>query len=500
MDECLSVEGGFLPPVVPLDVLPGRFATHLAACEELAARYHAPDASVRPWLAQTFARHDPELDAELDLLAPAELDGLMTVLCVLGHAWRWDAAPPRRDRQDVGVLPEGIAAPWARLSVRLGVPRMGSLYSMVLNNWRLPERGGTTYLREELKASALRARYSWLQAPADAELHAFVGAAVETEAMGGQVVRTAVELVRAASHESVQEVGYLLDRIAAEIRDMAHPFARYAREHRLDRAEFLTLIERTTLWDPDAGEGATSAQFGAVQVAEAVLGMGHPADVVRARQGMPARHRRFLETFDAHAAVVRDFVAVTRDRQLGALWHAAGHALRGLRPQHAVVTPRTGVPENPPVDPTGIDRVFRFLTAEDREELLAGARTRTYAQDEPVIEAGARRIGIFVVRSGSVRVERTIEGQAVPIAHLGPGSLFGEMSFLENEDTSAAVIANEDCEIDVIRREYVFGLFARRDGFAARFFQSVATLLSQRLRETSERLGKALSPMSLDDA
>jgi hypothetical protein len=372
------------------------------------------------------------------------------------------------------------------------VPRVGSLYSMVLNNWSLPGRSGGSYLRDELQAGDLRARWSWLLPPADAALHAFVGAAVETEGLGGQVVRTSVELVRAASHESVQEVAYLLDRLAAELRDMAGPFARYAREHRLDRAEFLTLVERTILWDPDTAEGATSAQFGAVQVAEAVLGFGHPSDVFHARRGMPDRHRRFLEVFDEHAGLVRDFAAVTRDRQLAGLMYAAGHALRGLRPGQPVYAPQRSI-EAVIAEPTAIDRAFRYLTRDDRDALLAGARSRTYVAGEPIVEPGARRHGIFVIKAGKVRVARVIDGRHVTLAELGPGMVFGEMSFLENEDASAAVEAETDCEVEVIHREHVFGLFARREGFATRFFQSLATLLSQRLRDADERLGQVLA-------
>ena len=55
------------------------------------------------------------------------------------------------------------------------------------------------------------------------------------------------------------------------------------------------------------------------------------------------------------------------------------------------------------------------------------------------------------------------------------------------------MIADVPCRIDVVERDAIYELLAGRPGFAGRFFQSLATLLSVRLRRTSALLDAALS-------
>jgi CRP-like cAMP-binding protein len=109
-----------------------------------------------------------------------------------------------------------------------------------------------------------------------------------------------------------------------------------------------------------------------------------------------------------------------------------------------------------------------------------------------VLEEGARRHGLFIVRQGAVRVSPR-SAPAKIVAYLEGGELFGEMSFLENAAASADVIADVPCRIDTVEREAIYELLVGRPGFAGRFFQSLATLLSVRLRRTSALLDAALS-------
>ena len=82
-----------------------------------------------------------------------------------------------------------------------------------------------------------------------------------------------------------------------------------------------------------------------------------------------------------------------------------------------------------------------------------------------------------------------VSDEAQPVIH----ELFGEMSFLENAAASTNVIADVPCRIDIVEREAIYELLAGRPGFAGRFFQSLATLLSDRLRQRSALLEAALS-------
>ena len=110
-----------------------------------------------------------------------------------------------------------------------------------------------------------------------------------------------------------------------------------------------------------------------------------------------------------------------------------------------------------------VEAAFTFLTPEDRTALVAAAGSREYAADEVVLEEGARRHGLFIVRQGAVRVSPR-SSAASDRGLLEEGELFGDMSFLENAAASADVIADVPCRIDVIEREAIYALLAEPPG------------------------------------
>jgi CRP-like cAMP-binding protein len=69
-------------------------------------------------------------------------------------------------------------------------------------------------------------------------------------------------------------------------------------------------------------------------------------------------------------------------------------------------------------------------------------KRRSYAAGETIVREGSSGTALYVVLSGTVRVERA--GSAV--AELGPNEFFGELSLIEEEPRSASVIAAEDAE------------------------------------------------------
>ena len=126
---------------------------------------------------------------------------------------------------------------------------------------------------------------------------------------------------------------------------------------------------------------------------------------------------------------------------------------------------------------------LRFLTQDDRRLLFENARRVTYRFGEEILAEGSRHQALFVVRRGQVRVEHFGFGGASTVATLGPGEVFGEMSFVDHEGASAAVVADGEVEVDVIGAEQMNSLMFSVPGLAARFFHSLAVTLSHRLRE-----------------
>lgn len=131
---------------------------------------------------------------------------------------------------------------------------------------------------------------------------------------------------------------------------------------------------------------------------------------------------------------------------------------------------------------------FDYLTNDDERLLLERSTRMSFHAGESILEEGSRRQAIFVIRSGIVGVEVAHLGRGVAIRQLGPGEVFGEMSFLESAAASASVFAREDVELDIVEGTYVHSLLASVPGLAARFYQSLATMLAKRLRENTAML------------
>jgi CRP-like cAMP-binding protein len=62
------------------------------------------------------------------------------------------------------------------------------------------------------------------------------------------------------------------------------------------------------------------------------------------------------------------------------------------------------------------------------------------------------------------------------------------MAFLGDSTATAAVVAKDEVEVDVIWADDLRELVAVFPGFGIRFYRSLAVLLAQRLRETTEEL------------
>ena len=84
-----------------------------------------------------------------------------------------------------------------------------------------------------------------------------------------------------------------------------------------------------------------------------------------------------------------------------------------------------------------------------------------------------------------------MQADGTPVASLGEGAVIGEMSFVERQPPSTSVVAVDRIELLAIPREAILERFEREPEFAARFYRSLATFLSERLRETTAAMRAA---------
>lgn len=91
---------------------------------------------------------------------------------------------------------------------------------------------------------------------------------------------------------------------------------------------------------------------------------------------------------------------------------------------------------------------------------------------------------MFILKSGKVRVFKNHIGQKVTLATLGPGEVFGELSFFDSEPRSASVETITDCEAIVIEGDKALEEVAKLPKWVTGVFKSVFS----RFREMDSQL------------
>ena len=125
--------------------------------------------------------------------------------------------------------------------------------------------------------------------------------------------------------------------------------------------------------------------------------------------------------------------------------------------------------------------LFSGLSEADIQSFADLARERSYPKGSVIVFEDDPGDAMYLVAAGQVKVVLIAEdGREVILSVLGEGSFFGEMSVIDEEPRSAHVIAMEDSNLLVLRRE----------DFHARLRQSPEVAISL-LKEISRRLRRA---------
>jgi CRP/FNR family transcriptional regulator, cyclic AMP receptor protein len=121
-----------------------------------------------------------------------------------------------------------------------------------------------------------------------------------------------------------------------------------------------------------------------------------------------------------------------------------------------------------------------YLTANDWA-LVADKATRVrFNKGAILVQRDKRANGVFLLLKGTARVQIPFQST---IPAIGPGEICGEMSFLEDAPASASVVAETDVEAFHLDRPTLQSVFELFPHLASRFYRSLATNLSRRLRE-----------------
>lgn len=128
---------------------------------------------------------------------------------------------------------------------------------------------------------------------------------------------------------------------------------------------------------------------------------------------------------------------------------------------------------------------FEKMESSDFQLIFEHGNRMSFARNAVILHQGLKNNALYVVTQGTVRIERHHDDTMTELTKLGPWSVFGEMSYLEQSLASASVIAEDFTTLIRIDGTDIEEFVTQVPGFARRFYQSLAITLSRRLRATN---------------
>ena len=133
--------------------------------------------------------------------------------------------------------------------------------------------------------------------------------------------------------------------------------------------------------------------------------------------------------------------------------------------------------------------LFSGLTPAALELISRVATEEHHALGTKIFQHGDPGDKLYVILEGKVRISREVAGMGEEaLAILGPGAVFGEMALLDEAPRSADARVHERCSLLALPKDAFEDLLFLHKDLAYEVLWSVVRMLTQRLRETNDKL------------
>ncbi|MCE9577465.1 MAG: cyclic nucleotide-binding domain-containing protein [Deltaproteobacteria bacterium] len=133
-------------------------------------------------------------------------------------------------------------------------------------------------------------------------------------------------------------------------------------------------------------------------------------------------------------------------------------------------------------------QMFRYLSYKELVRVMNITETADFGADDAIFHEGAQGDAMYVVMSGMVRLSKA----GIPVAELGKGQHFGEMSLVDRSVRSLTATAAETARLAVIKRKDFYDIIKKEPALAVKLLWSFVQVLGARLRKTTSDLSDAL--------
>jgi CRP/FNR family cyclic AMP-dependent transcriptional regulator len=120
-------------------------------------------------------------------------------------------------------------------------------------------------------------------------------------------------------------------------------------------------------------------------------------------------------------------------------------------------------------------------------------RNITFNKDDIICAENSGGEVMYIVKSGSARVIKTINGEQIELLQLKPGDFFGEMSLLLASPRTATVVACEETVIQEISRETMLLKIKQDPHFAYAMIKTLAGRIKDAHQVITNLQGEKLS-------
>jgi CRP/FNR family transcriptional regulator/CRP/FNR family cyclic AMP-dependent transcriptional regulator len=134
----------------------------------------------------------------------------------------------------------------------------------------------------------------------------------------------------------------------------------------------------------------------------------------------------------------------------------------------------------------GAVQLFAGFDDDEIDAFVKAGVRRSVPADHTFFAMGDRNSSMFVIFTGSVRVERIGTAETLPLATLEAGQTFGEMSLMDGSRTTASVTTNQPTEVLEVTRESLDRLLGENLALSVKLWRNFAVDLKGRLTRTNQ--------------
>lgn len=131
---------------------------------------------------------------------------------------------------------------------------------------------------------------------------------------------------------------------------------------------------------------------------------------------------------------------------------------------------------------------FKDFTRDDLTALADQCEEARFERDQPIFQDEDPGDRMYIIRSGSVKIYKTVRAFEKTLTVLSAGDVFGEMALLDGQPRSASARALEGSEAVVLPKAKFFELREKSPKVALKLMDLLVRFLSQRLRAANKNL------------